>query len=267
MNRIYNVLSIAGTDPSGGAGIQADLKTFSALGVYGATVITAIVAQNTQGVQFVYPLTSQCLIMQLNSVLSDVKIDSVKIGMLYQKNIIHVVAEKLIEFSIPWIVLDPVMMAKNGSILLEKDAVVLIREKLLPLVSLLTPNLPEAAILLGCDIAKNENQMCQQGRKLLELGCKAIVMKGGHLPGKSTPDWLITADKEYRFSSPRVHTLNTHGTGCTLSAALAAKRPYYEDWAQTLKFSKKWLYQALINSNNLTVGKGIGPIHHFYEWW
>ncbi|VFP84633.1 Hydroxymethylpyrimidine/phosphomethylpyrimidine kinase (plasmid) [Candidatus Erwinia haradaeae] len=265
--RNYNILSIAGTDPSGGAGIQADLKTFSALGVYGTAVITAIVAQNTQGVQFISPVSSRCLTEQLDSVLSDVHIDSVKIGMLHRANIIHVIAEKLIEFPIPWVVLDPVMMAKNGNTLLDKDAIFLIKEMLLPLVSILTPNLPEAAILLGCNIAKNEIQMCQQGRQLLDLGCQAVVMKGGHLPGSLSPDWLITAHKERCFSTPRVNTPHTHGTGCTLSAALAAKRPYFEDWSQTLKFSKEWLYRALSHSGNLSVGKGIGPIHHFHEWW
>ncbi|VFP83481.1 bifunctional hydroxymethylpyrimidine kinase/phosphomethylpyrimidine kinase [Candidatus Erwinia haradaeae] len=266
-NKIYNVLSIAGTDPSGGAGIQADLKTFSALGVYGAAVITAIVAQNTQGVQFISEISSFCLEKQLDSVLSDIHIDSVKIGMLHRPQIIHVIAEKLIEYPIPWIILDPVMMAKNGSRLLDKEAVVLIREMLLPLVSILTPNLQEAAILLGCNIAQNEIQMCQQGRQILDLGCKAVVMKGGHLPGSLSPDWLITPNQEWCFSATRVNTLHTHGTGCTLSAALAAKRPYYEDWSQTLKFSKEWLHQALSHTRNLSVGKGIGPVHHFYEWW
>ncbi|VFP87341.1 bifunctional hydroxymethylpyrimidine kinase/phosphomethylpyrimidine kinase [Candidatus Erwinia haradaeae] len=266
-NEIYNVLSIAGTDPSGGAGIQADLKTFSALGVYGATVITAIVAQNTQGVQSIYSVSDQCVAAQLDSVLSDLHINSIKIGMLHQAKIIRVVAKKLIEYPIPWVVLDTVMIAKNGDTLLDKDAIILLREILLPLVSIITPNLLEAAILLGCNIAKNETQMRQQGRKLLELGCEAVVIKGGHLTGLSSPDWLITANKEWCFRTPRVKTLHTHGTGCTLSAALAARQPFYKNWSQTLKFSKEWIQKALIHGNGLSIGKGTGPVHHFYEWW
>ncbi|VFP88925.1 bifunctional hydroxymethylpyrimidine kinase/phosphomethylpyrimidine kinase [Candidatus Erwinia haradaeae] len=266
-NKTYNVLSIAGTDPSGGAGIQADLKTFSALGVYGATVITAILAQNTQGVQSIYPVSDQCVSAQLDSVLSDLYIHSVKIGMLNQAKIIGVIAKKLIEYPIPWVVLDTVMIAKSGDILLDKDAIITLREILLPLVSIITPNLLEAATLLGCNIAKNETQMRQQGRKLLELGCEAIVIKGGHLMGLSSPDWLITANQEWCFRTPRINTLHTHGTGCTLSAALAAKQPFYKDWSKTLKFSKEWIQKALIYGKNLSVGKGIGPVHHFHEWW
>ncbi|WP_158380136.1 bifunctional hydroxymethylpyrimidine kinase/phosphomethylpyrimidine kinase [Candidatus Williamhamiltonella defendens] len=267
MSQICNVLSIAGTDPSGGAGIQADLKTFSALGAYGTTVITSLVAQNTQGVQSVYPVSAEFVASQLDSVLSDVRIDSAKIGMLSQSDIIRVVADKIREYPIPWLVLDTVMVAKSGDTLLDEDAVVTLREMLLPLVSVITPNLPEAAVLLGCEPAEDESQMLQQGRNLLALGCQAVVMKGGHLPGALSPDWLITPARELRFDSPRVNTLHTHGTGCTLSAALAAKRPCCEDWSQTLQAAKAWLQQALMHADDLTVGKGIGPVHHFHEWW
>ncbi|VFP88821.1 Hydroxymethylpyrimidine/phosphomethylpyrimidine kinase (plasmid) [Candidatus Erwinia haradaeae] len=263
----YNVLSIAGTDPTGGAGIQADLKTFSALGVYGATVITAILAQNTQGVQSIYPVSDKCVSAQLDSVLSDLYINSIKIGMLNQASIIRVVAKKLIEYPIPWIVLDTVMMSTSGDMLLDKNAVTVLQEILLPLVSIITPNLLEASILLGCDIATNETQMRQQGRKLLEFGCKAVVVKGGHLVGLSSPDWLITANQEWCFRTPKVKTLHTHGTGCTLSAALAARQPFYKDWSQTLQFSKEWIQKALMHGNSLSIGKGVGPVHHFHEWW
>ncbi|PLK58985.1 bifunctional hydroxymethylpyrimidine kinase/phosphomethylpyrimidine kinase [Candidatus Palibaumannia cicadellinicola] len=267
MKRINNILSIAGSDPCGGAGIQADLKTFSALGTYGTSVLTSLVAQNTYGVQAVYPISTEFIIQQLNSILSDVQIDSAKIGLLCQAAIIRVVAAELKQYSIPWLVLDTVMVAKSGDQLLDKDAVRCLRDELLPLVSIITPNLPEAAVLLGCTLAQDENQMCQQGRKLLKLGSKAVVMKGGHLMGIESPDWLITSQEELRFTSPRIDTKNTHGTGCTLSAALAALRPRYKDWAETLDVAKVWLQQALLHANKLHVGQGVGPIHHFYGWW
>ncbi|WP_230492574.1 bifunctional hydroxymethylpyrimidine kinase/phosphomethylpyrimidine kinase [Martelella alba] len=267
MNRQINLLSIAGTDPSGGAGIQADLKTFSALGGYGATVITALVAQNTQGVQDIFPVTPEFVGRQLDSVLSDVRIDAIKIGMLGQAETIRVVAEKLAQYPVPHVVLDTVMVAKSGDFLLAPDALSVLRERLLPQASVITPNLPEAAALLGCEPAGDERQMREQGRALLALGCRAVIIKGGHLPGAHSPDWLITVNDEQRFDAPRVATRHTHGTGCTLSAALAALRPRYDDWAQTLRAAKAWLQQALAHADELEVGQGIGPVHHFHQWW
>ncbi|AIN47573.1 bifunctional hydroxymethylpyrimidine kinase/phosphomethylpyrimidine kinase [Candidatus Palibaumannia cicadellinicola] len=267
MKQINNILSIAGSDPSGGAGIQADLKTFSALGTYGTSVITSLVAQNTYGVQALYPISPEFVTKQLYSVLSDVQIDSAKIGLLCQADIVRVVAAQLKQYSIPWLVLDTVMVAKSGDKLLDEDGVRSIRDELLPLVSIITPNLPEAAVLLGCPLAQDENEMCQQGRQLLTLGSKAVVMKGGHLMGIECPDWLITSEEELRFTCPRVETKNTHGTGCTLSAALAALRPRYQDWPQTLNVAKAWLQEALLHADQLHVGQGIGPVHHFYQWW
>lgn len=267
MSNIKNLLSIAGTDPSGGAGIQADLKTFSALGAYGATVITSLVAQNTRGVQSIYPITPAFVGQQMDSVLSDVRIDSAKIGMLGQTGIVEMVAEKLRQYPVPFVVLDTVMVAKSGDFLLAPDAVAALRELMLPLASVITPNLPEAAALLECPVATNEQQMREQGRALLEFGCRAVVMKGGHLHSDSSPDWLITADHEQRFDALRVVTRHTHGTGCTLSAALAALRPRYDDWAQTLQAAKAWLQQALLHADDLEVGQGIGPVHHFHQWW
>ncbi|AHF76246.1 Bifunctional hydroxy-methylpyrimidine kinase/ hydroxy-phosphomethylpyrimidine kinase [Sodalis praecaptivus] len=267
MSRIYYALSIAGTDPSGGAGIQADLKTFSALGAYGTTVVTSLVAQNTRGVQSVYPIDAAFVAEQMESVLSDVRIDSAKIGMLGQASVIRAVAAKLQKYPIPWLVLDTVMVAKSGDALLDEDAVTSLRDILLPLASIITPNLPEAAVLLGCAPAVDEHQMRQQGRALLALGCQAVVMKGGHLAGGASPDWLISPEYELRFDSARVATRHTHGTGCTLSAALAALRPRYDDWPQTLRAAKAWLQQALLHADDLRVGQGIGPVHHFHEWW
>lgn len=229
MKRI-NALTIAGTDPSGGAGIQADLKAFSALGAYGTSVITALVAQNTRGVQSVYYIDPAFVAAQLDSVFSDVRIDSVKIGMLANADIVQAVAERLRHYRPEFVVLDTVMLAKSGDPLLAPEAVASIRRELLPLVSIITPNLPEAAALLACAPAEDEAQMREQGRALLAMGCRAVLMKGGHLSESESPDWLFTAEGEQRFTAPRVATRHTHGTGCTLSAALAALRPRHADW-------------------------------------
>ncbi|WP_130830775.1 bifunctional hydroxymethylpyrimidine kinase/phosphomethylpyrimidine kinase [[Erwinia] mediterraneensis] len=266
MKRI-NALTIAGTDPSGGAGIQADLKAFSALEAYGTSVITALVAQNTCGVQQVYRITPAFVAAQLDSVLDDVRIDSAKIGMLAEAEIVEVVAEKLQRAALPFVVLDTVMVAKSGDALLSPQAVASLRERLLPLASLITPNLPEAAALLETRVAQTEAEMLEQGRALLALGCQAVLMKGGHLSDDESPDWLMTPQRELRFSTPRVHTRHTHGTGCSLSAALAALRPRYADWAETVAEAKAWLQQALVQADTLEVGRGVGPVHHFHRWW
>nr|WP_186435684.1 bifunctional hydroxymethylpyrimidine kinase/phosphomethylpyrimidine kinase [Xenorhabdus innexi] len=260
-------LTIAGTDPSGGAGIQADLKTFSALGAYGTTVITALVAQNTMGVQSVYDIEPGFISDQLESVLSDVRIDSIKIGMLSNVANVKVVAEILHRYPIPHTVLDTVMLAKSGDPLLSQEAVTAMTELLLPIVSLITPNLPEAAALLKSSPAETEDEMLQQGRELLSLGCQAVLLKGGHLADGESPDWLFTSEGEWRFTASRVNTRNTHGTGCTLSAALAALRPRYKDWQSTVPVAKSYLQNALMQADKLDVGKGVGPVHHFHQWW
>src|SRR5471032_432 len=250
MRRI-NALTIAGTDPSGGAGIQADLKTFSALAAYGTSVITALVAQNTRGVQSVYNIEPAFVAAQLDSVLSDVRIDSAKIGMLANSAIVDVVAERLRHYGLPFVVLDTVMLAKSGDPLLQPEAVDALRHLLLPQVSIITPNLPEAAALLACDIAQNEHEMREQGEALLAMGCEAVLMK----------------DSRQRFTAPRVNTRHTHGTGCTLSAALAALRPRHANWPDTVYAAKQYLQQALMQADSLEVGQGIGPVHHFHQWW
>ncbi|ALR77356.1 bifunctional hydroxymethylpyrimidine kinase/phosphomethylpyrimidine kinase [[Enterobacter] lignolyticus] len=266
MTRI-NALTIAGTDPSGGAGIQADLKTFSALGAYGCSAITALVAQNTRGVQSVYRIEPDFVAAQLDSVLSDVRIDTTKIGMLAETDIVEVVAERLARYQIRNVVLDTVMLAKSGDPLLSASAVETLRRRLLPQVSLITPNLPEAAALLAAPHARSEQEMLEQGRALLGFGCGAVLMKGGHLEDAESPDWLFTPQGEYRFTAPRVPTKNTHGTGCTLSAALAALRPRYHSWQETVPEAKAWLSAALAQADTLEVGHGIGPVHHFHAWW
>lgn len=266
MKRI-NALTIAGTDPSGGAGIQADLKTFSALGAYGCSVITALVAQNTHGVQSVYRIEPDFVAAQLDSVLNDVRIDTTKIGMLAETDIVEAVAERLQRHRVENVVLDTVMLAKSGDALLSAAAVETLRQRLLPQVSLITPNLPEAAALLNAPHARNEREMLEQGRALLAMGCGAVLMKGGHLDDAESPDWLFTRDGEERFTAPRVNTKNTHGTGCTLSAALAALRPRHSGWSDTVREAKAWLSAALAQADTLEVGSGIGPVHHFHAWW
>jgi hydroxymethylpyrimidine/phosphomethylpyrimidine kinase len=266
MKRI-NALTIAGTDPSGGAGIQADLKTFSALGAYGCSVITALVAQNTRGVQSVYRIEPDFVAAQLDSVFSDVRIDTTKIGMLAETDIVEAVAERLRRYQVQNVVLDTVMLAKSGDPLLSPSAVTALRQHLLPLVSLITPNLPEAAALLDVPHARNEREMHEQGQALLALGCEAVLIKGGHLDNDESPDWLFTRNGTERFTAPRIKTKNTHGTGCTLSAALAALRPRHADWASTVNEAKRWLSAALAQADTLEVGHGIGPVHHFHAWW
>jgi hydroxymethylpyrimidine/phosphomethylpyrimidine kinase len=266
MKRI-NALTIAGTDPSGGAGIQADLKTFSALAAYGTSVITALVAQNTRGVQSVYNIDPAFVAAQLDSVLGDVRIDTAKIGMLANSDIVEAVAERLRHYRPPFVVLDTVMLAKSGDPLLSADSVDALRRLLLPQVAIITPNLPEAAALLECDMAQNEQEMREQGEALLAMGCDAVLMKGGHLTDSESPDWLFMRGSRERFTAPRVETRHTHGTGCTLSAALAALRPRHDNWPDTVRAAKAYLQQALMQADSLEVGHGIGPVHHFHQWW
>lgn len=259
-------LTIAGSDPSGGAGIQADLKTFSALGVYGMSVITALTAQSTQGVDNVYPISANFVQEQFTTLMKDSHIDSLKIGMLMNKEIVLAVSELLQRNLITNIVLDTVMIAKGGHSLLASDAIIAIREYLLPLATVITPNLPEAAALLSCDEATTETEMVEQGQALLQFGCQSILIKGGHLSGIESPDYFITPQQTIRLTSTRVNTTNTHGTGCTLSAAIAAlltKMPIIE----AIKLAKVYLSGAIENADRLKIGKGIGPTHHFYQWW
>jgi hydroxymethylpyrimidine/phosphomethylpyrimidine kinase len=265
---VANLLSIAGTDPSGGAGIQADLKAFSALGTYGMTVVTGLVAQNTRGVREIHPVPAAFVTAQLDAVFDDVRVDAVKIGMLGTADVIRAVAAVLAARRPRYVVLDPVMVAKSGDRLLAADAVRELREVLLPLVDLITPNLPEAADLLGVAEATDERQMRDQLVDLLRLG-PAVLLKGGHLTGAQCPDLLAmgAGEEPVRLSAPRVPTRNDHGTGCTLSAAIAALRPQRADWTGAVTDAKRYLTGALAAADRLDVGGGHGPVHHFHEWW
>jgi len=263
---IFNALSIAGTDPSGGAGIQADLKTFSALGVYGTTVISALVAQNTQGVAAIHHVPGDFVAAQLQSLFDDVRIDAVKIGMLGTAEVIEAVVAALKRHRPPYVVLDPVMIATSGDHLLTADAMRAIREKLLPVVDLITPNLPEAANLLGEDEATSEEDMLGQLQRLHRV-CPGVLIKGGHLGGTESVDLLQIDGKVTRLAAVRVPTRNTHGTGCTLSAAITALRTQRPDWASAVLAAKDYLTGALLAADTLDVGHGSGPVHHFYALW
>lgn len=260
------VLTIAGTDPSGGAGISADLKTFSALGAFGTAVVTAVVTQNTQGVAAVHQLDGPTVAGQLTNLLDDVHVDAIKIGMLGTAEVIEAVAAVLRERRPAPVVLDPVMVAKSGHRLLAADAVTAMRERLLPEVDLVTPNLPEAADLLGEPEATTLCGMARQARALTEL-CPGVLVKGGHLEGADSTDLLLVDGRTTELDAPRVDTRNTHGTGCTLSAAIAALRPQRESWADAVRAAKTYLTGALRAADSLSIGSGHGPVHHFWHVW
>lgn len=260
-------LTIAGSDSGGGAGIQADLKTFSALGVFGCSVITSLTAQNTLGVQGVFPVEPSFVQQQIESVLSDLSVGAIKTGMLANAGIILVVAEFLKNYpSIPFI-LDPVMVATSGDRLLTKDAVSYLIQNLLPLASLVTPNLHEAAVLLSEPVATDIRSMQEQGKKIIALGAKAVLMKGGHAKNDQAVDILITASEVKQFTSPRVPTKNTHGTGCTLASAIAANIAKGLSLKESVEEAKNYLFGALSAADKLQIGKGSGPVHHFYQFY
>ncbi|MEQ5838770.1 bifunctional hydroxymethylpyrimidine kinase/phosphomethylpyrimidine kinase [Paraburkholderia acidicola] len=264
---IPNVLTIAGSDSGGGAGIQADLKAFSALGAYGASVITALTAQNTRGVTAIHTPDPGFVTAQLDAVFDDIRIDAVKIGMLANAQIARAVADALRRYQPKHIVLDTVMISKSNHALLAPDAVAAVRDELLPLASLVTPNLPEAAALLGEAAVTDEAGMIRQGEALRALGAQAVLMKGGHLAASDSPDWLIQEHGTLRLGGPRVPVKNTHGTGCTLSSSIAALVAQRDDLASAVAEAKVYLTGALQASDQLEVGSGVGPVHHFYRWW
>lgn len=263
---VPKLLSIAGTDPSGGAGVQADLKTFSALGGYGMTVVTSLVAQTTTGVAAVHPVPPEFVTTQLRTLLDDVRVDAVKIGMLGEARVVEAVTAALRAYRPPHVVLDPVMVAQSGDRLLDKDAVRAVRE-LLPLTDLVTPNLPEAAELLEEPEAEAADQIAGQAERLRRLGARGVLLKGGHLDGDDSPDLLFADGQREWLSAPRIATPHTHGTGCTLSSALAALRPRSANWATAARGAKEYLTDALRAADQLHVGHGRGPVHHFHALW
>ena len=260
-------LTIAGSDSSGGAGVQADLKTFSALGVYGASVITALTAQNTTGVSGIHQVPADFVTAQIDAVFADLEVNAVKIGMVAQRATIEAIVAGLTRWSPKQIVLDPVMVATSGDYLLAADAVAALRTELIPRALLITPNLPEAAALLEEPVATSEAAIASQGRRLLAMGCRAVLIKGGHGQGAESIDYLFGGSGTIALAAPRLATQNTHGTGCSLSSAIAAGLAKGEDMETAVRGAKAWISAAMAAADRLDVGRGHGPVHHFHRFY
>lgn len=257
---IPNVLSIAGSDPSGGAGVQADLKTFAALGVYGMAVITSLTAQNTRGVAGVADVPPDFVSKQIQAIFADVKVNAVKIGMLSNAKIIIAVAEMIEKYNPQHVVLDPVMVATSGDSLISGDAIEIMKSRLVPLCDVLTPNIPEAEKLIRKAVLEPEAAAAE----LLQLGAGAVYLKGGHLKGKNATDLLHSEKILEFFDTPRIETKNTHGTGCTLSSAIAAFLARGMGLREACASAKAYVTSAIIHADELNVGSGNGPVHHGY---
>lgn len=262
------VMTIAGSDSGGGAGIQADLKTFSALRAYGASVITALTAQNTVGVQQIWVTPAQMIEAQCESVLSDIHIHAVKIGMLADADSIATVAAVLRRYPVSFVVLDPVMVATSGDRLAKEESVAVLKQELMPLADIVTPNLLELAILTGSEVATSEEEMLQQGQLLLQEYQGAVLLKGGHHTGEEAADWLLEDGRTpVCFRQRRIDTANTHGTGCTLSSAIAALRPQHDTLINTIAAAKTYVHGAIDRGQYWHVGHGHGPLAHFWRSW
>jgi hydroxymethylpyrimidine/phosphomethylpyrimidine kinase len=257
-------LTIAGSDSSGGAGIQADLKTFAAFGVYGASVITALTAQNTKGVSGIHHVPSDFVTAQMDAVFSDLDVNAVKIGMVARRATIEAIVAALERWSPKHVVLDPVMVATSGDRLIDHGAVEGLRTMLIPRAALITPNLPEAAALLDEPVAADEAAIESQGRRLLAMGCRMVLIKGGHGQGAESIDYLVGGDGVTALAAPRIATQNTHGTGCSLSSAIAAGLAKGEPLETAVRHAKTWISAAIAAADRLDVGHGHGPIHHFH---
>lgn len=264
---IPNVLSIAGSDPSGGAGIQADLKTFGALGGYGMAVVTGLTAQSTTGVAAVHEVPAEFVTAQLEVLFADIRVDAVKIGMLANAEVVRAVVDCLDRHRPAHVVLDPVMVAKSGDRLLASGAVSILAHELLPAVDLVTPNLAESAALLGEPPAGSVDAMRAQAERLSDLGAKRVLLKGGHLDLPSSADVLLSEEGVEVLEAPRLATANDHGTGCTLSSAVAVLRTRADGWPPAVRAAKSYLTEALRAAGELEVGHGHGPLHHFYDAW
>jgi hydroxymethylpyrimidine/phosphomethylpyrimidine kinase len=259
-------LTIAGSDSSGGAGIQADIKSFAAFGVYGASAITALTAQNTQGVSAIHLVAPDFVSAQIDAVFGDLDVKAVKIGMVAQLATIDAIVAGLSRWSPTQVVLDPVMVATSGDRLLAPEAIAALRTKLVPHACLITPNLPEAAALLDEPVASGEAAIEHQGKRLLAMGCGAVLIKGGHGQGTESIDYLVTDRGTVALAAPRIATKNTHGTGCSLSSAIAAGLAKGEDMVSAVRHAKAWITGAIAAADQLAVGHGNGPIHHFHRF-
>ncbi|MGL6172341.1 MAG: bifunctional hydroxymethylpyrimidine kinase/phosphomethylpyrimidine kinase [Vibrio sp.] len=259
------VLTIAGSDSGGGAGIQADIKAISATGSFACSVITAITSQNTQGVSAIFPIPLEHVASQLDAVFTDLNIVAVKIGMLADANIINVVAHKIQQYQPKHLVIDPVMVATSGDLLLEQSAISTLKQRLIPLADIITPNLVEGATLTGKSVPQSEAEMQAMMDDLRALGAKAVLLKGGHLEhNQSSNDLLITPNSAELIKAQRYPTNNTHGTGCTLSAAMASYLAQGHHLSQAVHLAKQYISQAIAHADELQVGKGHGPVHHFF---
>ncbi|AIS57917.1 bifunctional hydroxymethylpyrimidine kinase/phosphomethylpyrimidine kinase [Vibrio coralliilyticus] len=259
------VLTIAGSDSGGGAGIQADIKAISATGSYACSVITAITSQNTLGVSAIHPIPLEHIESQLDAVFTDLNVVAVKVGMLADARIIKVVADKIRQYKPAHLVVDPVMVATSGDLLLEQSAISTLKEQLIPLADLITPNLPEGAALIDGAVPENEDQMGNMIEELRALGAKAVLLKGGHLEkDDNSNDLLILAQTSELLSAKRFPTKNTHGTGCTLSSAIASYLAQGNRLHKAVYLGKQYISQAIAHADELNVGTGHGPVHHFF---
>ncbi len=266
--KYFRVLTIAGSDSGGGAGIQADLKTIGANGCYGLSVICALTAQNTLGVTAIHAVPADFVRAQMDAVLSDIGCDAVKIGMLFSPELIRTVAEGLLHYKVRPIVVDPVMVAQSGDKLLQDAAIDALKSHLFPLADIITPNLPEASILLGREIATRE-EVRRAAVDLADLGCGAVLIKGGHLPGDDCDDCLYLAEEKKMvvFPGNRIVTSNNHGTGCTLSSAIGANLAKGVGVEKAVRSAKEYITGAIVGGSGYTLGAGHGPVHHFHPFW
>jgi hydroxymethylpyrimidine/phosphomethylpyrimidine kinase len=263
MERVRTALTIAGSDSGGGAGIQADLKTFSALGVYGTSALTAITAQNTRAVTAVFELPSEVVAAQIDAVVADIGADAVKTGMIASSELIRVVAGRVREHRLSPLVVDPVMVAKSGDRLLREEAVEALRRELVPLATVVTPNLPEAGVLVGRAV-RSPDEMRAAAADIVGLGARSVVVKGGHLAGDPV-DVFYDGERYLELPARRVETSSTHGTGCTFASAIAALLARGQDLEAAIRGAKAYLTAAIEQA--YPIGHGHGPVHHFHEWW
>lgn len=264
--RYYRVLTIAGSDSGGGAGIQADIKTISAMGCYAASAITAITVQNTLGVQAVHPIPLEILKGQIEAVLLDIGADAIKIGMLHSSEAVNIIADTIEKYNITNVVLDPVMVSTSGHKLIEEDAIEAIKSRLISLTRVITPNIPEAEILAGCLIS-GEQDFDKVARKLSDNENVSVLLKAGHLDGECLVDYFYNAENGTmtKLPSKRVQTRNTHGTGCTLSSAFAAALAKGEELTSAAKSAKRYIEQAIYAGANQSIGNGFGPVNHNFN--
>lgn len=264
---IKNGLTIAGSDSGGGAGIQADIKTMSSLGVFATSVVTAITAQNTKEVNDILPIPPSIVESQINTVFSDIEISSVKIGMLGDGELIKTIKKSLTNVKAKNIVLDPVMITKAGVKLIDDENIDTLKNELFPMVDIITPNMHEACEILKCDMPNTIDDVKNMARELHKFGSKYVLVKGGHGNFDDCIDILYDGNDFYEFSLPRINTKNTHGTGCSLSSAIASHMAIGHNIVDAVDLAKKYIYNAILNSDKLNVGKGCGPLMHFYKSW